>query len=34
VVKNIQKLLGNPDLVMVADAAMLSQENIDQLIQE
>jgi transposase len=34
VVKNIQKLLGSPDLVVVADAAMLSQENIDQLIRE
>jgi len=33
VVNNIQKLLGNPDLVVVADAAMLSQENIDQLIK-
>jgi transposase len=27
-------LLGSPDLVVVADAAMLSQENIDQLIRE
>ena len=33
VVENIQKLLGNPELVVVADSAMLSQENIDQLIQ-
>jgi transposase len=33
VVQNIQKLLGDPDLVVVADAAMLSQENIDRLIQ-
>ena len=33
VVQNIKKLLGNPDLVVVADAAMLSQNNIDQLIQ-
>ncbi len=34
VVENIQKLLGNPELVVVADSAMLSQENIDQLIQK
>jgi len=33
VVENIKKLLGNPDLVVVADAAMLSQANIDDLIQ-
>jgi transposase len=33
VVQNIQKILGNTDLVVVADAAMLSQSNIDQLIQ-
>jgi transposase len=32
VVQNIRKVLGNPDLVVVADAAMLSQDNIDQLI--
>jgi len=32
VVQNIKKLLGNPDLVVVADAAMLSQDNIEQLI--
>lgn len=32
VIENIQKLLGNPELVVVADSAMLSQENIDQLI--
>lgn len=31
VVENIQKLLNNPELVVVADSAMLSQENIDQL---
>ena len=34
VVENIQKLLGNPDLVVVADSAMLSQENIEHLIQK
>ena len=33
VVQNIKKLLSNPDLVVVADAAMLSQANIDDLIQ-
>jgi transposase len=30
VVKNVQKLLHNPELIVVADSAMLSQENIDQ----
>lgn len=34
VIQNIRKFLNNPDLVVVADAAMLSQENIDQLIQD
>ena len=34
VVQNIKKLLGNPDLIVVADAAMLSQDNIDQMIQD
>lgn len=34
VIQNIQKLLGNPDLVVVTDAAMLSQDNIDQLVQD
>jgi len=33
VIQNIRKLLGNSDLVIVADAAMLSQANIDQLVQ-
>ena len=33
VVQNIQKILGSTGLVVVADAAMLSQANIDQLIQ-
>jgi len=32
IVKNIQKLLDNPELIVVADAAMLSQNNIDSLI--
>lgn len=32
IVKNIQKLLGFPELVVVADAAMLSQSNIESLI--
>lgn len=31
VVENIQKLLNNPELVVVADSAMLSQDNIDAL---
>lgn len=34
VIKNIQQLLGNTDLVVIADAAMLSQDNIDKLNQE
>lgn len=34
VIKNIQKLLGNTDLVVIADAAMISQDNIDKLITE
>ena len=34
VIQNIRKLLGNPDLVVVADAAMLSQDNIDQMVQD
>lgn len=34
VVHNIKKLLGNPDLVVVADAAMLSQDNIEELIRQ
>jgi transposase len=33
VVLNIKTLLGNPDLIVVADAAMLSQNNIDELIE-
>jgi transposase len=32
VVEDIQELLQTPELVVVADAAMLSQDNIDQLI--
>jgi transposase len=32
VVENIQKLLQTPDLIVVADAAMLSQNNIEQLV--
>lgn len=32
IIKNIQKLLDNPELIIVADAAMLSQSNIDGLI--
>lgn len=34
VVKEIQKLLNNPDLVVIADAAMLSQDNIAGLIKK
>lgn len=34
VIQNIQKLLSNPDLVVVADAAMLSQDNIDRLVHD
>lgn len=33
VIERIQKLLNNPKLVVVADAAMLSQKNIDKLIE-
>ncbi len=32
VVENIQTLLQTPDLIVVADAAMLNQDNIDQLV--
>lgn len=34
VIKNITKLLDNADLVVIADAAMISQDNIDKLIAE
>lgn len=34
VIKNIAKLLNNADLVVIADAAMISQDNIDKLIAE
>lgn len=34
VVKNIQKLLDNPKLVVIADAAMISRENVDKLAEE
>lgn len=34
VIKNIQQLLGNTNLVVIADAAMISQDNIDKLIAE
>lgn len=34
VIKNVQKLLGNTDLVIVADSAMISQSNIEKLIAE
>lgn len=34
VVRNIKTLLGNPDMVVVADAAMLSQNNIGELIEQ
>jgi len=33
VVQNIRRLLGNPKLVVIADAAMISQANIDLLVQ-
>lgn len=33
VIKNILKLLGNTNLVVIADAAMISQDNIDKLSQ-
>lgn len=32
VIENIQKLLQTPELIVVADAAMLSQDNIDQMV--
>lgn len=32
IVKNIQKLLDFPELIVVADAAMLSQDNIESLV--
>jgi transposase len=32
VIENIQTLLQTPELIVVADAAMLSQDNLDQLI--
>ena len=34
VIKNIQQLLDNADFVVIADAAMISQDNIDKLIAE
>lgn len=34
VIKNITKLLNNADLVVIADAAMISQDNIDKLVAE
>ena len=34
VIKNIQRLLDSPELVVVADSAMLSQENTDQLARD
>lgn len=34
VIKSIKQLLGNTDLVVIADAAMISQDNIDKLIAE
>ena len=33
VIKDIQKLLGNEDLIVIADAAMISKDNIDRLIE-
>lgn len=34
VIKNIQQLLGTKELIVIADAAMISQDNIDKLNQE
>ena len=34
VIEKIRDLLGNPELIVVADAAMISQENIQKLIQK
>ena len=34
VIKNIQKLLGTKKLIVVADAAMISKDNIEKLTQE
>ena len=34
VIKNVRKLLSTPDLVVVADAGMLSQNNMDELERE
>lgn len=33
VVQNIQKLLDNPEMVIIADAAMISRDNIEKLIE-
>lgn len=34
IIEGIQSLLGNPKLIVVADAAMISQKNIDQLLEK
>ena len=34
VIKGIQQLLGNTDLVVIADAAMISKDNIERLLEE
>lgn len=34
IIKNIIKLLDNADLIVIADAAMISKDNIDKLISE
>lgn len=34
VIKNIQQLLGTKELIVVADAAMISRDNIDRLLTE
>jgi transposase len=34
VIEGVQKLLNNPDLVVIADAAMISQDNIAKLLEK
>jgi transposase len=34
VIKNVQALLGSSDMVVIADSAMISQDNIEKLVEE
>lgn len=34
VVQNVQKILNNPELVVIADAAMISRDNVEKLVAE